>query len=93
MELMSLFDENPERFDMTAFTTGPPNIIATIKTWIAQLAGEATLQKLDKQTKAMFADRFPSDVPHVKDLPRNVYHHIQLLPGAPVSVLRAYGCP
>jgi hypothetical protein len=90
---MSLFYENPEHFDMTVFMTRPPNIIATIKTQIVQLAGEATLQKLDKQTKATFADCFPSDIPHVKDLPHDVYHHIQLLPGAPVSVSRAYGCP
>ncbi|KAF8228172.1 hypothetical protein L208DRAFT_1292714 [Tricholoma matsutake] len=76
-----------------SFTTGPPDIIATIKAQIAQLAGEATLQKLDKQMKDSFVDRFPSDTPHVKDLPCNVYHHIQLLPGAPVSVSCPYGCP
>jgi hypothetical protein len=93
MELMALFDENPEHFDMTAFTTSPPDLIATIKTWIAQLAGEATLRKLDKQTKDAFVDHFPSNIPHVKDLPCTVYHHIKLMPGAPVSVSRAYGCP
>jgi hypothetical protein len=93
MELMALFDENEQQFDMSPFTTGPLDIMATIKTRIAQLAGEATLRKLDTQMKESFVDHFPSDIPHVKDLPRNVYHHIQLLPGAPVSVSRAYGCP
>jgi len=93
MELMALFDENPEHFDMTAFMTGLPNLIATIKTRIVQLAGEATLQKLDKQTKDAFVDCFPSDIPHVKDLPRTIYHHIKLMPGALVSVLCVYGCP
>ncbi|KAF8226401.1 hypothetical protein L208DRAFT_1302210, partial [Tricholoma matsutake] len=52
-------------------------------------------QKDTKKTrmKDSFADHFPSDIPHVKDLPRDVYHHINLLPGAPVSITRAYGCP
>lgn len=43
MELMVLFEENMECFDMTQFTTGPPDLITTIKTQIEQLAGEATL--------------------------------------------------
>jgi hypothetical protein len=93
MELRALFDENEAHFDMEPFKTSPPDLIVTIKTQIEQLAGQATLQKLDKQTKESFADRFPSDIPHVKDLPHDVYHHIQLLPGAPMSVSHAYGCP
>ena len=93
MELIALFDENPGRFDITASTTGPPDLIAAIKTRITQLAGEATLGKLDKQIKESFVDRFPSDIPHATDLPHDIYHHIKLLPGAPVSVSHAYGCP
>ena len=90
---MALFDENTECFDMVVFMTRPPDLITTIKTQIAQLAGEAILQKLNKQTKETFANHFPSNIPHVKDLPCTVYHHIKLLPGAPVSVLHAYECP
>jgi len=93
MELMALFDENPNRFDMTAFTTSLPDIIATIRTQISQLAGEATLWKLDTQMKDSFADHFPLDILHVTDLPCDVYHHIKLLPGAPISVSCTYGCP
>jgi hypothetical protein len=29
---MALFDENVDRFDMTVFTTGLANIVASIKT-------------------------------------------------------------
>lgn len=36
---------------------------------------------------------FPFDIPHVKDLLCDVYHCIQLLPRAPVSVSHVYGCP
>ena len=93
MELRALFDENEERFNLEAFTTGPPNVIAAIKVQLKQLAGLATLQKLDLKMKAQFPDRFPTDIPHVTKLPTDVYHRIELLPGAPVSVARAYGCP
>jgi hypothetical protein len=54
---------------MEVFTTGPTNIIGAIKSWIEQLAGEATLLKLDKKMKESYADRFPANIPHVKDLP------------------------
>ena len=93
MELITLFEENCEQFDMELFAMGTPNIIASIKTWIKQLAREATLLKLDKKMKETYADQFPSDIPHVKDLPQDVFHHIKLLPGAPISVTRAYTCP
>ena len=88
-----LFDENPVCFDMEAYTTGPACVIMAVQTWIAELASLAKLQHLDKSFKAKFEDRFPTDIPHVRDLPTNVYHHIELRPGAPVSVNHAYGCP
>jgi hypothetical protein len=93
MELMALFEENVERFNLDAFTTSPPDVVAAIKVQIKQLAGLATLHKLDLSMKAQFLDRFPSDIPHVTKLPTDVYHHIELLPGAPISVAQAYGCP
>ncbi|KAF8241126.1 hypothetical protein L208DRAFT_1464076 [Tricholoma matsutake] len=51
------------------------------------------LLKLDKKMKESYADRFPTDIPHVKDLPQDVFHHIKLLSGAPISVAHAYACP
>jgi hypothetical protein len=92
-ELRALFEENPACFEFEKYTTGPPDVVASIKARIKQLAGEADLQKLDKAFKQRFADQFPSDIPHVKDLPRNVYHNIELKLGAPVSVARSYSCP
>lgn len=38
-------------------------------------------------------DCFPTDIPHANDLPMNVYHHIEVTPGAPISVDCAYSCP
>jgi hypothetical protein len=93
LELKNVFDENPHRFDMDAYTTRPACIIAAVQTRIKELASMAELLHLDKLFKKKYEDRFPVDIPHVRDLPTNIYHHIELQPGAPVSVARAYGCP
>ena len=78
---------------METHTTGDQNIIAVIKTCIDQLAAESQLSKLDPKLKTMYADRFPLDIPHVTELPRDVYHHIEVKPGATISTGRVYSCP
>lgn len=88
-----LFDKNPGCFDMSTYTTGPVCVITAVQTQITELASLAKLQHLDKFFKAKFKDLFPKDIPHVCDLPTNVYHHIELRLGAPVSVASTYGCP
>ena len=93
MELVALFEENPTHFDFEFCTMGLPDMVGAIKTRIQDLVAIADLQKLDKSFKHQFADQFPSDIPHIKDLPQNVYHNIELKPGAPVSVARSYSCP
>ena len=93
IELKTLFDENPERFDMDAYTTGPPCVIAAVQMRIKELASMAELLHLDNAFKTKYKDHFPTDIPHIRDLPTDVYHHIELRPGSPVSVARAYGCP
>lgn len=93
MELMALLKENVQQFDMEPFTTGLPDLIASIKTWIQQLTEEATLLKLDKKMKETYIDQVPCDIPHVKDFPQDVFHHIKLLPGMPISMAYAYACP
>lgn len=42
-ELLELFNEQLECFNFNAYTSGPPNLIALIKTRIEQLAGEHIL--------------------------------------------------
>jgi hypothetical protein len=93
VELRMLFDENLERFDMEAYTTGPVCVIAAVRTRITELASMAELLHLDKSFKMKYKDRFPTDIPHVHDLPTDIYHHIELQLGAPVSVAWAYRCP
>ncbi|KAF8237977.1 hypothetical protein L208DRAFT_1244428 [Tricholoma matsutake] len=84
---------NPTQFNLEAHTSYPPCTIAAIRMHIEQLASLKILEKLDSTFKERFADRFPTDIPHAKDLPTDVYHHIEVKAGAPISVGQAYSCP
>jgi hypothetical protein len=48
---------------------------------------------LDRRMKKKFKDRFPKDIPHVNELPTDVYHHIELKSEAAVKMARTYTCP
>lgn len=78
---------------MDVCSTSLPDLITAIKVRIKQLAGLATLQKLNIKMKTKFLDHFPSDIPYITELLWEVYYHIELLPSAPVLVAWAYGCP
>lgn len=67
-------------------------MIAVIKKHIGELSGAMVLEKLDKVYKECYNDCFPMDIPHAKDLPTDVYHHIEVKLGAPISVGRVYSC-
>lgn len=85
--------ENPEHFDFKVHTVKNPCVIMAIKKWIEELVVVSILEKLDSTYKAHFTDHFPSDIPHAKDLPTDIYHHIEVKPGAQISVGHAYSCP
>ena len=51
------------------------------------------LKKLDDKLKKKFTDQFPSDIPHVRDLPKDIYHHIEVKPGVAISTAHTYSCP
>ena len=70
-----------------------PNILELLTTHIQQLASQDQLVKLDAKLKKKFADHFPIDIPHVCDLPNDVYHHIKVKPGVSISTAHAYSCP
>jgi hypothetical protein len=78
---------------MHAHTVGNVNVVGLIKTRIKQLAAESHLMKLDQKYKKKYNNCFPTDIPHVRDLPTDVYHHIEVKPGVPISIARAYSCP
>lgn len=80
-------------FNFNQHTTSSPDIITSICMCIEQLVGQKILQTLDKKFKTSFSNRFPSNIPHARDLLEDVYHHIEIKPGLPISVGHAYSCP
>lgn len=51
------------------------------------------LKKFDVVYKDHYVDCFPMDIPHASKLLTDVYHHIKVKVGAPISVGHAYSCP
>jgi hypothetical protein len=92
-ELFNLFEENPARFNFDEHTTSSPDLVAAIRARIEQLAGQKILLKLNAKYKLSFKDCFPNDIPHTTELPKDIYHHIEIKLGLPISVGRAYSCP
>jgi len=90
---MNFFDKNPSHFNFHAHTSESPDLIASICTRIEQLAGQKILLTLNAMYIAKYSDCFPSNIPHLRDLPKDVYHHIEIKPELPISVGCAYSCP
>lgn len=91
-ELAALFAKKKARFDMEKHTTSA-DIVGLIRQCIDVLASLSCLTAVDIAMKKEFADCFPKDIPHVSDLPTDVYHRIEVKSDARVSVARAYSCP
>ncbi len=54
------------------------------------------LDILAKENKSMhktFADIFPDDIPHINELPTDIYHHFRLKDPYAVIACRQYECP
>lgn len=71
----------------------PVNIGAVLKKRIETLAFEEKLAQLNIDAKTRFADRFPVDIPHIDDLPDDVYYRIKLRDANQVIQMRGYNCP
>lgn len=67
--------------------------VAAIRTRVKHLAFVSTLKSEDDKMKAKFADRFPEDIPHLDDLPSNIYHRIRLTDANLTISRRQYDCP
>jgi hypothetical protein len=92
-ELHEHFKNQLSKFDLSKHCTGTSNLVGLIMTHITQLATESHLSELDLKMKCKFNDRFPTDIPHVQDLPTDVYHHIEVKPGVAISTACVYSCP
>lgn len=56
----------------------PVNVAALVCESIEELVFAKTLHHEDAGFKAEFTDCFPSDIPHLNDLPTDVFHEINL---------------
>ncbi|THG94742.1 hypothetical protein EW026_g6787 [Hermanssonia centrifuga] len=74
-------------------TTEFEETIAAVKEKIEELAFLETLTNEDRRMKSAFADCFPSDIPHLDELPTNVYHQIKLKDPNMKIQRHQYNCP
>jgi hypothetical protein len=92
-ELHGHLKKQPSKFDLSKHCIGTSNLVGLITTCITQLATESRLSKLDLKMKCKFNDQFPTNIPHMQDLPTNVYHYIEVKPGVAISMAHVYSCP
>ncbi|KAG6838898.1 hypothetical protein C0991_007470 [Blastosporella zonata] len=82
----------------------PGTVIALIRNWIEHLAVASSkectrrtmddqLSLLDKELKAEFKDVFTDHLPHIRNLPMDVVHQIELTSNEEISTGRGYACP
>ena len=79
--------------DPSSPTTTTVNPLASIHGRIIELAHEDHLNRLNDEMKLKFADRFPMDLPHVNDIPHDIYHRIRLKDVSKTIKTRSYTCP
>jgi hypothetical protein len=70
----------------------PEKFLAAMHTQMEQLASVVAMKTLDAEFKECFADHF-AELPHVDDLPTDVYHRVQLKDPYQVVACKGYGCP
>jgi len=66
--------------------------IAAVRTQIEGLVERERLLKLNAKYKNKFSDMFPSDIPHVSELPQDILMTIKLHDTQKLMVARAYSC-
>ncbi|KAG6838712.1 hypothetical protein H0H87_001045 [Tephrocybe sp. NHM501043] len=103
-EIISLFAKRKKHRVYCAVSDDPGVVIALICTQIEQLApavaataaqrAEATcLQELNMRLKEEYVDHFADHLPHIQNLPDDVYHCIELIPGATFTPSKGYDFP
>ncbi|GBE87327.1 hypothetical protein SCP_1100020 [Sparassis crispa] len=55
-----------------------PTVIAAVHSKVEDLAYLETLSRENVDMKTHFADLFPDDIPHIDELPTDVYYHFRL---------------
>ncbi|KAJ8482180.1 hypothetical protein ONZ51_g5512 [Trametes cubensis] len=68
-------------------------VVAAVRDRVESLALQQRLDDENSSMKARFADLFPDDIPHIDDLPTDVYHRFVLKDADMVIARRQYDCP
>ena len=69
------------------------DLAPAITAHIASLSCMDKLAALDSRLREKYADRFPSDIPPVDDIPADVYHRIRLHDVNKTIATHSYNCP
>lgn len=67
--------------------------VAAVQQQIATIDTIEHFSCLNEKMKEKYKDRFPTDIPHVDDLPKDIYHCIRLKDPEKVISIRAYNSP
>ena len=67
--------------------------VAAVREQVEELAFTEQLKQEDANLKRQYVDRFPEDIPHIDELPTDVYHRIRLKDANLVISRRQYDCP
>lgn len=67
--------------------------VLAVRERVEKLAFLQGLEDEDAKLKEQYADRFPDDIPHIDELPTDVYHRIRLKDANLVISRRQYDCP
>ena len=76
----------------TGAPTPPEKFLEAVRIRVEQLASMAAMKTLDMEFKERFADRF-AELPHMDDLPMDVYHRVQLKDPYQTVACKGYSCP
>ncbi|THG93879.1 hypothetical protein EW026_g7472 [Hermanssonia centrifuga] len=71
----------------------PISLLAAIHQRVDQLALMDVLTRENREMRALYSDCFPDDIPHISELPTDVYHRFKLKDPNAVIARRQYECP
>lgn len=67
--------------------------LAAVRERIESIVLEVTLARENERMRKRFVDLFPDDIPHIDQLPTNVYHRFRLKDPNALIARRQYDCP
>lgn len=92
-ELVAALRSHRAQLDQSSCASANTGLVAAVRSQIEHLAARQQLDACADCIRADYADCFPEDIPHVRNLPDDVFHRFRLKdPEKPLKV-RQYGCP